>query len=163
MNALFENFKHNHSTNTSEIFVKPYSKDFYPNAPVNSNQNINEKKSDKIYSYLISDENLNKIAQSLNELNFQYFKERQTKNDMNICTKNLTKEKKNKNSRECEKNEKKNKNALDSLSEVKKFKTELCHSWELTGTCKYGLNVSLIILIYFYYYYSVFLLMEKMI
>ena len=33
------------------------------------------------------------------------------------------------------------KNAINSLSEVKKFKTELCHSWELTGTCKYGLNV----------------------
>lgn len=27
-------------------------------------------------------------------------------------------------------------------SEIKKFKTELCHSWELTGTCKYGINVS---------------------
>ena len=30
------------------------------------------------------------------------------------------------------------------LSEIKKFKTELCHSWELTGSCKYGLNVSFI-------------------
>lgn len=141
MNALFENFKLNNSSNTSEIFAKPYSKDFYPNKTTNSNQNLTEKNPNKIYSYLISDENLNKIAQSLNELNFKYFKERQTKNDMDINAKNLTKEK-NKNGHECEKNEKKNKYTFDSLSEVKKFKTELCHSWELTGTCKYGLNVS---------------------
>ena len=162
MNALFENFKLNHSSNTSEIFAKPYSKDFYPNKTINSNQNITEKNPNKIYSYLISDENLNKIAQSLNELNFKYFKERQTKNDMDINAKNLTKEKKNKKSHECEKNEKKNKYTFDSLSEVKKFKTELCHSWELTGTCKYGLNVSYFFL-FFYFDYSVFLLMEKMI
>jgi len=148
MNALFENFELNHSSNTPEIFAKPYSKDFYPNATKNSNQNINEKNSNKIYSYLISDENLNKIAQSLNELNFKYFKERQAKNDMDISAKNLIKGKKNKNSHECEKNEKKNKYAFDSLSEVKKFKTELCHSWELTGTCKYGLNVSYFFLIF---------------
>ena len=44
-------------------------------------------------------------------------------------------------------NDQKNRNILDSLSEVKKFKTELCHSWELTGTCKYGENVSIINLI----------------
>lgn len=94
MNALFENFKLNHSSNTSEIFAKPYSKDFYPNKTTNSNQNLTEKNPNKIYSYLISDENLNKIAQSLNELNFKYFKERQTKNDMDINAKNLTKEKK---------------------------------------------------------------------
>ena len=31
---------------------------------------------------------------------------------------------------------------FDSLSEIKKFKTELCHSWELTGACKYGQNVN---------------------
>lgn len=35
----------------------------------------------------------------------------------------------------------KNKSIIDTCSEVKKFKTELCHSWELTGTCKYGQNV----------------------
>ena len=34
------------------------------------------------------------------------------------------------------------KNNLDYLSEFTKFKTELCHSWELTGTCKYGINVN---------------------
>ena len=94
MNALFENFELNHSSNTSEIFAKPYSKDFHPNKTINSNQNITEKNPNKIYSYLISDENLNKIAQSLNELNFKYFKERQAKNDMDISAKNLTKEKK---------------------------------------------------------------------
>ena len=162
MNALFENFNLNHSSNTSEIFAKPHSKDFYPNKTINSNQNITEKNPNKINTYLISDENLNKIAQSLNELNFKYFKERQAKIDLNISAKNFTKEKKNKDSHECEKNEKKNKYAFDSLSEVKKFKTELCHSWELTGTCKYGLNVSYFFLI-FYFDYSVFLLMEKMI
>ena len=35
-----------------------------------------------------------------------------------------------------------NKNNSDYLSEFTKFKTELCHSWELTGTCKYGINVN---------------------
>jgi len=49
---------------------------------------------------------------------------------------------------ECEKFEKKSIYAADSISEVKKFKTELCHSWELTGTCKYGLNVIYILIIY---------------
>ena len=34
------------------------------------------------------------------------------------------------------------KNNLDYLSEFTKFKTELCHSWELIGTCKYGINVN---------------------
>ena len=33
-------------------------------------------------------------------------------------------------------------NNLDKLPEFTKFKTELCHSWELTGTCKYGINVN---------------------
>ena len=35
----------------------------------------------------------------------------------------------------------KNTNIVDSLSEVIKFKTELYHSWELSGNCKYGENV----------------------
>lgn len=35
------------------------------------------------------------------------------------------------------------KNIDNILSEVKKFKTELCHSWELTGACKYGRNVNI--------------------
>ena len=34
------------------------------------------------------------------------------------------------------------KNNLVYLSEFTKFKTELCHSWELIGTCKYGINVN---------------------
>ena len=34
-----------------------------------------------------------------------------------------------------------NKTNLDFISEFTKFKNELCHSWELTGTCKYGVNV----------------------
>ena len=34
-----------------------------------------------------------------------------------------------------------NKTNLDFIYEFTKFKTELCHSWELTGTCKYGVNV----------------------
>ena len=38
-------------------------------------------------------------------------------------------------------NGKKNTNIVDSLSEVIKFKTELYHSWELSGNCKYGENV----------------------
>ena len=55
------------------------------------------------------------------------------------------------NSHEYENNENKSKYAVDSFSEVKKFKTELCHSWELTGTCKYGLNV-----IYFFIIYNIY-------
>ena len=52
---------------------------------------------------------------------------------------NMVKEK---NSLVKEQNETK-KNNVDFSSEIIKFKTELCHSWELTGTCKYGVNVSL--------------------
>ena len=39
------------------------------------------------------------------------------------------------------------KNNVDYSSEIIKFKTEICHSWELSGTCKYGVNVSLFSLI----------------
>ena len=63
-------------------------------------------------------------------------------------------------------NENKNANILDSLSEVIKFKTELCHSWELSGNCKYGQNVIKYIffnIIYFLLFYSVYLLMEFLI
>ena len=44
-------------------------------------------------------------------------------------------------------NDKNKKYITDSLSEVINFKTELCHSWELTGTCKYGQNVKIYIFI----------------
>ena len=59
------------------------------------------------------------------------------------CYKNIKDDKKNKRTKLTEKGKKKN--SIDSFSEIKKFKTELCHSWELTGSCKYGLNVSFII------------------
>ena len=61
------------------------------------------------------------------------------KNNINSNVKNSQDECKMLNIQESK--DKKNKNVIDSLSEVRKFKTELCHSWELTGTCKYGLNV----------------------
>ena len=34
------------------------------------------------------------------------------------------------------------KNNVEYFSEITKFKSELCHSWEVTGSCKYGANVS---------------------
>jgi len=157
MNALFENFKFNNSSYTLESYAKLYSKDFPLNSSQINNPNIKEINVKETYIYLNSNENMDKIVQLMNELNYKYFKERQLKKVMDTNSKN------NKmiNSHEYQKNENKSKCTVDSFSEVKKFKTELCHSWELTGSCKYGLNVIyILIIIILNFYYSVFLLME---
>ena len=163
MNALFENFKFNNSTNSSQIHTKWDSKDFSSNSTQINNLNLKDIYTKENYTCLNNHENINiiKIVQLLNELNFKYFKERQLKKVMDTSAKNYPKEKNMINTHEYEKIEKKSKFAADSCSEVKKFKTELCHSWELTGSCKYGLNVIYIFIIYIsIFYYSVFLLME---
>ena len=134
MYALFENLKF-------EYLSYPQIKDYY------LYQNINNKQASKENNFqqnILNNEEINKIVQSLKELNIKYLSERQKllmniKNSINSNVKNSQDEFKMQNIQESK--DKKNKNAIDSLSEVKKFKTELCHSWELTGTCKYGLNV----------------------
>ncbi len=134
MYALFENLKF-------EYLSYPQIKDYY------LYQNINNKQASKENNFqqnILNNEEINKIVQSLKELNIKYLSERQKllmniKNSINSNVKNSQDEFKMLNIQESK--DKKNKNAIDSLSEVKKFKTELCHSWELTGTCKYGLNV----------------------
>ena len=134
MYALFENLKFEYLSN-------PQIKDYY------LYQNINNKQASKENNFqqnILNNEEINKIVQSLKELNIKYLSERQKllmniKNSINSNVKNSQDEFKMQNIQESK--DKKNKNAIDSLPEVKKFKTELCHSWELTGTCKYGLNV----------------------
>ena len=134
MYALFENLKF-------EYLSYPQIKDYY------LYQNINNKQASKENNFqqnILNNEEINKIVQSLKELNIKYLSERQKllmniKNSINSNVKNSQDEFKMQNIQESK--DKKNKNAIDSLSEVKKFKTELYHSWELTGTCKYGLNV----------------------
>ena len=151
MNALLENFKFINSYNTPESYVKPKSKEIISNSTQNNNQNLKERNSKEIYACLNSNENIIKIVQLLNELNFKYFKERQLTKVMVMSAANSKLDKNMVNSHEYENNENKSKYAVDSFSEVKKFKTELCHSWELTGTCKYGLNV-----IYFFIIYNIY-------
>lgn len=140
MKVLSENFKFYPASNLQEKLSCLHLEDYYicPKSDKNHNPNeINEKQN---CSLLISSENINKLAQAIKNLNFLYFKERQnnkinyknSKNDSKDINKENNEERKNKNG------------SIDSLSEIKKFKTELCHSWELTGTCKYGLNVSYI-------------------
>ena len=165
MNALFQNLNLDNVSNSLKKRDNPNIKDFDLYSKINNNQNFNEINTRQNYNLLLNSEEINQLAQSINNLNLQYIKERQNiKNDKNYNNDYIKKclnENKNQNKQEIN-NEKKNKN-VDSLSEIKKFKTELCHSWELTGTCKYGLNVSYkkyIIFIILFFYYSVFLPME---
>jgi hypothetical protein len=148
MNALFENFKFNNSSNTSETYAIPSSKDFLLNISLINDPNLKEINTKVVHTCLNNNENINKIVQLLNELKFKYYKELQLKKAMDTNVKISEKENNKINSHKYEKNENKNKYADDSFSEIKKFKTELCHSWELTGTCKYGLNVNHILIIY---------------
>ena len=87
----------------------------------------------------------NEIIKNNKKTSFDRSKENNSTNNTNI---NSSEESNKKIIPKALSNDQKNKNILDSFSEVKKFKTELCHSWELTGTCKYGENVSIIILIF---------------
>jgi hypothetical protein len=147
MKALFENIKINLLSNIQGKVGHLNSPDYYLNTKVDNNQNINEKLAKYNYNVLLNNEKINNLIQKFKELNIQYLKERQNPIEIDD-KKNINNSKQSLNYREIininSQNDKK-KNNIDSLSEIKKFKTELCHSWELTGTCKYGLNVSFII------------------
>ena len=154
MNAFFENFKFAHTSNISEKIGNFQLKDYYLYQNISDNLNSNKN---NINNKLIINEAINKLALDLKNLNNKYLKEYQ---NIIINNKNIIINSNMKNSQDkCKiadiqkSNEINNKNAVDSFSEIKKFKTELCHSWEITGTCKYGLNVIYILYnIYFYYF-----------
>ena len=136
MNALFENFKNDCALVSNEEIGNSHLKKYYLCKNMN-NDNGNTK--ENFYQMNISNnERIIKLTQTMKELNTQYLKERKytlmntNKNNMSSLMKNIKRQ---------ELKENYIKNTVDSFSEVKKFKTELCHSWELTGTCKYGLNV----------------------
>ena len=115
MKALFENLKFNSSLYSNEIIRNQYSKTY------NFKENIPNNK-------------LN-MKRHYGEL------QNTTKNDNFEITNNYSKIFVGDKEKENVKDERIKKINLESLSEVKNYKTELCHSWELTGTCKYGLNV----------------------
>lgn len=146
MNALIENIKINDLSNLQEKIGLLNSQDYYLYTQKNNNQNSKEKFINYNYNLLLNNDKINNLIQTLKELNIQYLKERQ--NQIINDNKNFNNSKQSLNFKEIIKinvqNDKK-KNNSDSFSEIKKFKTELCHSWELTGSCKYGLNVSFII------------------
>ena len=125
-----QNFNNVGEANSKKLLVKPQryaNQDFFSAITMINNFEINNK----IYqNNIINIENKNKLKTDSSELSFNYYKE----HFMNMV--------KEKNSLVKEQNETK-KNNVDFSSEIIKFKTELCHSWELTGTCKYGVNVSL--------------------
>jgi hypothetical protein len=147
MNALFENIKIHTLSNIHEKTGNLNSTDYYLYSKINNNQNLNENIAQYNYNLLFNNEQINNLIQAFKELNFQYIKERKNPIIIND-NKNTNNSKQTLNAKEIfninAKNDKK-KNSIDSFSEIKKFKTELCHSWELTGSCKYGLNVSFII------------------
>jgi hypothetical protein len=108
------------------------------------------------YRYFVESKSINQLSQKRKEKNIQ---NKNTKmNHINKIKKkasfDLSKENKiiksqiiieEKNKKNCTKSlsrKKINRNTIDSFSEVKNFKTELCHNWELTGICKYGQNVN---------------------
>ena len=143
MKVLCENFKFNSALNLQDKLSCLNKEDFYFSPKLNKGHNLNEINEEQNYNLLINNEKINKLAQSIKDLNFLYFKERQNNKIIDKNSKNASKDINKENNEE-----RKNKNgSIDSLSEVKKFKTELCHSWELTGTCKYGLNVSYILIL----------------
>ena len=138
MNALFQNLNIISSSNLLKKFQNLNIKNYYLFTKINNNQNQSDINFQQKYNLFLNKEKINQLAQNLNDLDLLYIKERQNKIIINDDTKYSLNENKNMNNQELN-NDKK---IFDSLSEVKKFKTELCHSWELTGTCKYGLNVS---------------------
>ncbi len=161
MNKLFENFQKNGSpnqlnkTNIYQPIIYNSTDAFTANEYNNNNYNdFSEKKNFSMHNerqnciYLTYNENMSQRTQ--NQLFLSENANIKIKND-NIKTNkkasfDSSKENKNnkniKNQEEINKKEgNKNISIIDSCSEVKKFKTELCHSWELTGTCKYGQNV----------------------
>ena len=140
MNALFQNLNIISSSNLLKKFQNLNINNYYLFTKINNNQNQNQIDINfqQKYNLFLNKEKINQLAQNLNDLDLLYIKERQNKIIINDDTEYSLNKNKNMNNQELN-NDKK---IFDSLSEVKKFKTELCHSWELTGTCKYGLNVS---------------------
>ena len=135
MNALIEFLNSEDSNKLMVKSSKNYLNDNYSLINSNNNMKLGIKNFSEDYYNLIANENINRLSQVQKELSFQYYKEHQTNSSIKLSSSNASKN--------SFSNEKKlpKKDSVDGLSEVKKFKTELCHSWELTGTCKYGLNV----------------------
>ena len=132
-----QNIKGVGEANSKKLLVKPQrnaNKDFFSAITMINNFEINNKIYQNNIINIINIDNKNKLKTDASELNFNYYKEHFMNNA------------KEHNSMLKEQNETK-KNNVDFSSEIIKFKTELCHSWELTGTCKYGVNVSLYCLI----------------
>lgn len=128
-----QNFKSAGEANSKKLLVKPQryaNQDFFSAITMINNFEINNKIYQNNIINIINIDNKNKLKTDAIELSYNYYKE----HFMNMV--------KEKNSLVKEQNETK-KNSVDFSSEIIKFKTELCHSWELTGTCKYGVNVSL--------------------
>ena len=135
MNALIEILNSEDSNKLMEQPIKNYLNSNYSCFNSNNTMNLSCKNSSEDFLNLLSNESINRLNQFQKELAFLYYKEHQPNISLDISTSNSSK-----NSFSKEKQESKKNNAA-VLSEVKNFKTELCHSWELTGTCKYGLNV----------------------
>jgi hypothetical protein len=166
MNKLFENFQNNASPNqlnktniyqpkiyiSTDSFIENENNiNNYNDFSLNRNTSMHNESSNYIYltyNENISQQNQNQRTQSKNDnikikndkikinKKASFDSSKENKNNKNI-----------KNQEEINKKEaNKNRIIIGPCSEVKNFKTELCHSWELTGTCKYGQNV--IILLY---------------
>ena len=128
---VFENLKFNFSLSTNESIRNLYPK---TNNLIKSFSNFN-------FNIYKSNENSYKIIKSFTELNLLKELRNLAIKDNFLKANNYFSEFSKNKQEENKKEEKIKMINLDSLSEVKKFKTELCHSWELTGNCKYGLNV----------------------
>ena len=188
MNSFLENFRHNESTNfqnaniNSKISIELFNnkkininnRNNYIYLAMNSNKVLNNFQDN--YIYFFNSQKINKLSQKGKGNNFQLEQMKINKIEKNKNNKNASfdSSKENKNlyinneiqtniqpkALSNDKKDKKDNNIVDSLSEIKNFKTELCHSWELTGTCKYGQNVNQKYIIILFFNYSVFSPME---
>ena len=170
MNSFLENFRHNESTNFQNANINSkISIELFNNKKININNRNNyiylAMNSIKVfnnfqdnYIYFSNSQKINKLSQKGKGNNCQLEQMKINKIEKNKNNKNASfdSSKENKNlyinneiqtniqpkALSNDKKDKKDNNIVDSLSEIKNFKTELCHSWELTGTCKYGQNVN---------------------
>ena len=132
METPIEYFKIFSSLNLQKNKENEYLKDSHLNIRINNNLNIYSK-----FSKDINYNSLKKERIKINNLKSPPNIKMNDKFNEDIKIKNIFDGIK-VNKKELPKN---NSNNLKLSSEIKKFKTELCHSWELTGTCKYDLNV----------------------
>ena len=188
MNSFLENFRHNESTNFQNANINSkISIELFNNKKININNRNNyiylAMNSIKVfnnfqdnYIYFSNSQKINKLSQKGKGNNCQLEQMKINKIEKNKNNKNASfdSSKENKNlyinneiqtniqpkALSNDKKDKKDNNIVDSLSEIKNFKTELCHSWELTGTCKYGQNVNQKYIIILFFNYSVFSPME---